>query len=536
MHQPWASLLVHGIKRIEGRSWPAPLTGRLWIHAASKVPDSATIKAMEDFYREIYAVNGITNLKFPEHYPVSRLLGCVEVVGCVKCEELVCWEDVPEGVRLEGQTDFCWLCEKPQKLVVPFEMRGYQGVYNLDSKIFEAVFRGLCPVKGPLPVKFPLPEPQNTFSLKPGSLSLVTGSKGSIPEIPANLCAVIAGARAAATQFSKTEEKRRVDTFQERPIFVSSTRQLQDHKHTEEDKKPNAALQRRPQTKDIAHSSVEPNTSQKWKGDNTNYGRSFLERPVFDSLSRRTQGNMQSEEDWKSNVPLQRRPQARVLVYSSKEQNTRENWKGDTCNGESSFLERRPISDSSSRQPQKNNHTGEGKKSTTPLLRRLQTRDSFYSSNEHDSRETWKEDNTNDDRSFESSSRLPEDNNHTKEDRKSTGPLPRRPQARDLVYSHEKWKSDKSNGDRSFWEKPISDSSVRQPRVNNHTEEDGKSTTPLQRRPQSKYLVHSSSEQNTHDKWEGDNTNSPTSQRNLNQIPGAPSKIFAAALKGLGRT
>ncbi|XP_065864073.1 uncharacterized protein [Euphorbia lathyris] len=81
MHQPWASLLIYGIKRIEGRSWPAPIRGRLWIHAASKVPEEATIKAMEDFYREIYAVNGVTDIKFPEHYPVSRLLGCVEVVG-----------------------------------------------------------------------------------------------------------------------------------------------------------------------------------------------------------------------------------------------------------------------------------------------------------------------------------------------------------------------------------------------------------------------------------------------------------------------
>lgn len=51
------------------------MKGRLWIHAAGKVPDEATIKAMEDFYREIYAVNGVTDLKFPEHYPVSRLLG-----------------------------------------------------------------------------------------------------------------------------------------------------------------------------------------------------------------------------------------------------------------------------------------------------------------------------------------------------------------------------------------------------------------------------------------------------------------------------
>ena len=27
MHQPWASLLVYGIKRIEGRSWTAPIRG-----------------------------------------------------------------------------------------------------------------------------------------------------------------------------------------------------------------------------------------------------------------------------------------------------------------------------------------------------------------------------------------------------------------------------------------------------------------------------------------------------------------------------
>ncbi|KAK9293225.1 hypothetical protein L1049_021215 [Liquidambar formosana] len=207
MHQPWASLLVHGIKHVEGRSWPAPIRGRLWIHAASKVPDDATIKAMEDFYREIYAVNGITDLKFPDHYPVSRLLGIwTLVVGCVRCEELVCWEVVPEGVRLEGQTDFCWLCEQPQKLLVPFEMRGYQRVYNLEKKIYEAAVRGLTPVESPLPVKFPLPNPRDPFSLKPGSISaLFSAPKSSEMERSSSLSAAIAGARAAATQFSKKD-------------------------------------------------------------------------------------------------------------------------------------------------------------------------------------------------------------------------------------------------------------------------------------------------------------------------------------------
>ncbi|GAB2294441.1 hypothetical protein Dimus_028649 [Dionaea muscipula] len=205
MHQPWASLLVYGIKRIEGRSWPAPIRGRLWIHAASKIPDPTTIKAMEDFYREIYAVNGVTDIKFPENYPVSRLLGCVEVVGCLKCEELSSWEEVPEGVRLEGQTDYCWLCEQPQKLLVPFEMRGFQGVYNLERKIYEAAVRGLRPVEAPLPVKFALPDPDDPFSLKPGSLTCSSGaSRAPQLEKSAGLStAVIAGARAAASQFSK---------------------------------------------------------------------------------------------------------------------------------------------------------------------------------------------------------------------------------------------------------------------------------------------------------------------------------------------
>ncbi|KAL3828244.1 hypothetical protein ACJIZ3_017046 [Penstemon smallii] len=203
MHQPWASLLVYGIKRIEGRSWPSPITGRLWIHAAGKVPEEETIKAMEEFYREIYAMNGITDIKFPEHYPVSRLLGCVEVVGCVTCEELASWEAVPSSVRLEGQTPFCWLCEQPQKLIVPFEMRGYQGVYNLERKVYEAAVRGLSSVKALLPVKFQLPDPRDPFSLKPGSIAATTSNWISEEEKSPSLVTAIAGARAAATQFSK---------------------------------------------------------------------------------------------------------------------------------------------------------------------------------------------------------------------------------------------------------------------------------------------------------------------------------------------
>lgn len=210
LHQPWASLLVYGIKRVEGRSWPAPvraLSGRLWIHAAAKVPDPATIAAMENFYREVYNVDGITEIKFPEHYPVSVLIGSVKVVGCVKQEELVSWEILPNGVRLEGQTDFCWLCEEPQRLVVPFEMRGWQGVYNLERKIAADASRALRPISGPSPVKFPLPNPADPSSLRPGVIESLLQGTGKVTHLVNTpiLKASIADAREAANQFRKKE-------------------------------------------------------------------------------------------------------------------------------------------------------------------------------------------------------------------------------------------------------------------------------------------------------------------------------------------
>lgn len=70
----WIINLIYFDENVSNDQNPV-FEGRLWIHAAGKVPEEATIKAMEDFYREIYAVDGITDAKFPQHYPVSRLLG-----------------------------------------------------------------------------------------------------------------------------------------------------------------------------------------------------------------------------------------------------------------------------------------------------------------------------------------------------------------------------------------------------------------------------------------------------------------------------
>ncbi|RUS85253.1 hypothetical protein EGW08_007014 [Elysia chlorotica] len=84
MHQPWASLLVHGIKRHEGRTWYSAHRGRLWIAATVKKPEAKEIAELEHMYRSIY---NEPDLKFPADYPTGCLLGCVIVDDCLHQDE-----------------------------------------------------------------------------------------------------------------------------------------------------------------------------------------------------------------------------------------------------------------------------------------------------------------------------------------------------------------------------------------------------------------------------------------------------------------
>ena len=110
MHQPWASLLVYGIKRAEGRGWNTDFRGRLWIHAgsflhlilslAAKEPSPELIASCEERYRRLYCEHGENiDITFPKHYPVSALVGCVDVVDVIP-HELLLKTPIPHTVGI----------------------------------------------------------------------------------------------------------------------------------------------------------------------------------------------------------------------------------------------------------------------------------------------------------------------------------------------------------------------------------------------------------------------------------------------------
>lgn len=116
MHQPWASLLIAGIKMHEGRSWYTAHRGRLWIASTAKPADAEEIKQMENFYRLHYADK---HLQLPSQYPAGVLLGCVKVTDCLPQEEYR--KIYPEG---ESESPFVFICDDPQELPVRFPVKG----------------------------------------------------------------------------------------------------------------------------------------------------------------------------------------------------------------------------------------------------------------------------------------------------------------------------------------------------------------------------------------------------------------------------
>ena len=74
--QPWASLIVEGVKDIENRTWNTKFRGRVLIHAA--MSDFDFTKAMTSEYQREF----IKQIQKP--YIKGAIIGSVEIVDCIK--------------------------------------------------------------------------------------------------------------------------------------------------------------------------------------------------------------------------------------------------------------------------------------------------------------------------------------------------------------------------------------------------------------------------------------------------------------------
>ncbi|XP_046970213.1 activating signal cointegrator 1 [Vanessa cardui] len=133
MHQPWASLLVEGIKLHEGRTWYTSHRGRLWVASTAKAPEPALVRALEDQCR---ALHPDKQFKFPSFYPTGCLLGCVNVDDCLAQEEYS--KKYPDG---ESDSPYVFICSNPVSLRLRFPVKGQHKIYTLDKTIHQAAVK-----------------------------------------------------------------------------------------------------------------------------------------------------------------------------------------------------------------------------------------------------------------------------------------------------------------------------------------------------------------------------------------------------------
>jgi hypothetical protein len=146
IQQPWASLVVHGFKRFETRTWPTLFRGRLAIHAAGRFRKSQREHCWQDPYRSCLAEAGIDRLR---DLPLGCIVGAVTVADCVPASDLADTIDVRE--RQFGNFDadrHAWVLTDPMALAEPIPWTGQLGLFDLQEPdiFFELASLAAAPI------------------------------------------------------------------------------------------------------------------------------------------------------------------------------------------------------------------------------------------------------------------------------------------------------------------------------------------------------------------------------------------------------
>ena len=130
--QPWASLLAHGVLRLETRSWQTPYRGVLAIHAGLRFPPVARGLCHREPFR--------TLLRRANHegwslLPCGCVLGTAKLVACTRVEEFM-WEQQTEPHLADFRSGrWVWEYADPVLFHVPVRATGRLGVFEVRDAL-----------------------------------------------------------------------------------------------------------------------------------------------------------------------------------------------------------------------------------------------------------------------------------------------------------------------------------------------------------------------------------------------------------------
>lgn len=121
--QPYAELIVRGLKPIENRTWPTSYRGPLVIHAGK------SREWMDDGDIEAYP-----SMAFGAAVGVARLVACLPLMypadGPNWPER---WKALSQHEHANGP--WCWVLEDVRRFAEPIPFRGAQGLWDFTAPI-----------------------------------------------------------------------------------------------------------------------------------------------------------------------------------------------------------------------------------------------------------------------------------------------------------------------------------------------------------------------------------------------------------------
>ena len=141
IHQPWASLIAHGYKRFETRSWRTHYRGPIAIHAGKRIDHKAALMVAWN-YPEIW--REISPLPTGCIIAVAELVECWEVRLYESDWSFYLHEGVGGGTKSLPTTEeafgwyeqgrYAWELANVRLIPEPIPEKGKQGLWNWEPK------------------------------------------------------------------------------------------------------------------------------------------------------------------------------------------------------------------------------------------------------------------------------------------------------------------------------------------------------------------------------------------------------------------
>jgi len=135
IQQPWASLIMAGVKHAETRSWSTLHRGELGIHSSASIAGY-----MRNIYEEdslfCALLKDIGVLKWPDIFklPLGKLLGTVNLINCVSTTSGDhYWSTVERALGDFSRGRFAWLFDKERTVYAqPIPLRGSLSLWTYN--------------------------------------------------------------------------------------------------------------------------------------------------------------------------------------------------------------------------------------------------------------------------------------------------------------------------------------------------------------------------------------------------------------------